>query len=181
MAPALRAWFPDVAPHDDHDGVRGKTLKLVMLGLADGANEDGTGARPGIRTLALFAQCHPETVVHALAALVALGAISLDRPAHSNRAATYTVDLNWLHERTAERHRPKTLRAGHPRAEPRTGNPRAARGSDPRAARGSDPRISVLPVSTSPDETVCTRPTPPPWVVRGMSHLDWLREQRGEP
>ena len=179
MAPTLRATFPDVLAHDGHPGSLGTTLKLVALGLADGANEDGTGAHPGVRTLALFAQCHTATVVRALAALVELGAISLEREAHASRPASYAVNVGWMYAHTPEPHRPRHPRAHGARAE--TNDPHA-RGSahQMRAPRADLVRaIPFFPFLRPPTKPLCTRPTPPPWVIRGISHSAWLDEQRG--
>lgn len=50
--------------------------KLVLIALADSANDDGTGAFPGVSTIAEYANCDPRTVRRQLAALEAEGLIS---------------------------------------------------------------------------------------------------------
>lgn len=48
---------------------------LVLIGLADHANDDGTEARPSVATLAKYARCSPRTVHNKLRALEAAGLI----------------------------------------------------------------------------------------------------------
>lgn len=64
---SLRAmlWALNDAPVDDAQTV------LVLIGLADNANDDGTGSWPAVSTLAQRARCHPRTVQRHLQALKA--------------------------------------------------------------------------------------------------------------
>jgi hypothetical protein len=151
MAPVLRATLPDIPGTPDHPGTTGQTLKLVALALADSANEDGTGARPGVRTAALFAQVHTSTVVRALAYLVELGAVTLTDPGGPGRCATYTVHVGWFHEQID---RPRDRRSCPPSRAPyaqgaRAPHAREARAPDAREARAPDARSYVPPSVTS--------------------------------
>lgn len=68
---SLRAmlWALNEAPVDDAQSV------LVLLGLADNADEDGRAAWPSVATLAERARCSPRTVHRHLSALKAAGVI----------------------------------------------------------------------------------------------------------
>jgi hypothetical protein len=59
-------WALNEAPVDDAQTV------LVLIGLADNANEDGTGSWPSVQTLAERARCSPRTVQRHLATLKTL-------------------------------------------------------------------------------------------------------------
>lgn len=150
MAPVLRAQLPDIPGGPDGKGTTAQTLKLVSLALADAANEDGTGARPGVRTMAQFAQCHTDTVCRAIAHLVDLGAIELESPSGVGKAATYTVHTDWYTVRAtlAGTRRPGPVR-GPAAQDDDAAQPREARGPEPRKARGPEPR-SYVPTSLRP-------------------------------
>lgn len=60
-----------------HDApVADPTATLVLIGLADHAADDGTGAWPGRATLARYARCSTDTVDRRLAQLVEAGVIA---------------------------------------------------------------------------------------------------------
>ena len=176
MAPVLRAQFPDIAGTAHDKGCLGTTLKLICLGLADAANEDGSGAHPGIRRLADFAQCCPDTAVRALHHLVQIGAITQTGDAQPPKlAATYRVNLGWVELAVCTRHR-----ASQPRDTERASQPRGSRGPEPRGSRGPEPRSSVPPSIRPADEDVGgSVPTQPPWQRQGISQAEWLRRHTG--
>lgn len=73
---------------------------LVLIGLADHAAEDGTGARPSAATLAQYARCSSRTVYKKLAALMDAGLIwhgDQQAVAHlrgDRRPTVYDLDIN---------------------------------------------------------------------------------------
>lgn len=74
----------------------GTQAKLVLIGLADHARADGTEARPGVKTLAQYAECSERTVQRHLTALVREGIISVDRKGGGRRATAYRIHLREL-------------------------------------------------------------------------------------
>ena len=162
MAPALRAYVPDLSiiPGCDR-GSDGLTMKIVLLGLADGANEDGTNTHPGVRTLAEFAQCHTATVVRALRGLEHLGAIHKTAPGGPGICATYTVNLEWVAA--------QSLRASETRKQPSAPRARKARAPEARSSRAPEARSSVLPSDTSCPAASSDHDAPngyvPPWFI----------------
>lgn len=53
------------------------TLKLVLMGYANHAHADGTGAWPAVATIARYAECSPRTVQRAIRALVDRGFLTV--------------------------------------------------------------------------------------------------------
>ncbi|NAZ73925.1 hypothetical protein GTQ99_00570 [Kineococcus sp. T13] len=54
--------------------------RLILLAIADEANDDGGNAFPSMRRLALKANCNKDTVVEAIRRLEALGELEVKRP-----------------------------------------------------------------------------------------------------
>lgn len=151
MAPALRAYVPDLArgtvPGNRY-GVSGHVMKLVLIGLADAAGEDGTGARPGIRSLALHAQCTLDTAGMALRGLEHLGAIMRTDRSGPGRNARWTINLAWLAAQCLA-----CNIAGDPRGlcpwHRMMGPTRDERAGRPATSARVDPRENVNPSRTS--------------------------------
>ncbi len=70
MTVLTMAWALKKAPVPDDP-----LAHLVLIGLADHANDDGTGAFPSVRTLAGYARCTPRTVQAKLRVLEAASLI----------------------------------------------------------------------------------------------------------
>lgn len=184
MAPVLKSHIPDVAGDPDARdprGSHGATLKLIALGLADSANEDGTGAHPGIRDLAQFAQCHPSTVVRGLRALVALGLIEQTDPGGPGTCATYRVHVERFTDAMPRRYLRTLPRAPRAREAERAAQAREARASEAREARASEARSYVPPSVTNCGADAATSAPPraiPPWRAAGITRDVWLEQQR---
>lgn len=71
----------------------GTQAKMVLLGLADHAHADGREARPGVRTLAQYAECSERTVQRHLRSLEDAGFISLQRAGGGRNPKTYAISL----------------------------------------------------------------------------------------
>lgn len=76
---------------------------LVLIGLADHAGDDGTGARPSATTLAEYARCSVRTVRYRLKALEAAGLIrrgdqrSVEHLRADRRPVVYDLMVNGVH------------------------------------------------------------------------------------
>lgn len=146
----LDAHIPDRNARRDVDnraryGCSGHVMKLVLLSMADRADEHGYGAHPGIRELARRAQVHTDTVQIALAHLSIDGLIRCADPGTNRRSGRWNLDLEVIHRCAGE---PRALENRHPRAE---------RGSDPRAERGSGPaQDSIRHTTLEADASVST-------------------------
>ena len=125
MAPVLRADIPAVPARADRRpdprGCDGATLKLVLIGLSDGADEHGRGARRGLRTLAMMAQCHTTTAARALVCLEELGAIHRITRGGGLHSARYDIDMAWV-ARAIERAEQKQQVKTHCAPEARNGS-----------------------------------------------------------
>lgn len=137
VSAVLAAKLPDVDAAPDLDraaryGCSGRVLKLLLLGLADRADDNGANAWPGIRELSRVAMCSLDTVRVGLAHLQLLGlAYRVDHPADGRRADVWSIDLDAVHNlcTTVRATRAPTDRATRAHS---TGQTRAvARGSGP--------------------------------------------------
>lgn len=100
VSAVLAAQLPDVEAAPDLDpaaryGCSGRMLKLLLLGLADRADEHGANAWPGIRELSRVAMCSLDTVRIGLAHLQLLGlAYRVAHPADGRRPDVWAIDLD---------------------------------------------------------------------------------------
>lgn len=67
--------------------------KMVLLGLADHASNDGSDAWPSVATLAQYAECSERTVQRHLHSLVDAGLIQVQRESDRRTPTTYAVCL----------------------------------------------------------------------------------------
>jgi hypothetical protein len=59
--------------------------RVILLAIADEADDDGRNAFPSIRRLAMKANCHTDTVVEAIKRLEGLGELEVVRPERQGR------------------------------------------------------------------------------------------------
>jgi hypothetical protein len=59
--------------------------RLVLLAIADEADDEGRNAFPSIRRLASKANCHPDTVIECIKRLEGLGELNVVRPEKQGR------------------------------------------------------------------------------------------------
>jgi hypothetical protein len=137
----------DVPADDRRRGTRALVLRSVANALADSADNDGTGARPGIRTLARRAGVHTATAGTALEALIALGLVELERPTDGRHAARYRLAVDNLQCKGLVRDSESRTNPAESRA--------LARDSEARGLRDSGVAQDVL-TSVRPDETAPT-------------------------
>lgn len=166
----LAATIPDRPARPDLDpvaryGSSGRVLKLILLGLADRADELGQSAWPGIRNLSLAAQCTMDTTRIGLVQLRLDQLIWRTHHGDERHADVYALDLSAILELVPKR-------AGHPRSQPPVDElaTRALRAGQTRApARGSGPAhnapTSVHPATTDVVASLstcieCGRPVP---------------------
>lgn len=85
MSKEARDYVWDHAPIDDARRL------LILLSLADVADENGGNAFPSVGRLARDSRCNSRTVQRHLAAMVADGTLTVDRPASQHRPTTYRI------------------------------------------------------------------------------------------
>lgn len=96
------SWFPDAASRPDDPnpalriGVSGRVLKSVATVIALRARDNGSGAHPGLRQIALSAQINYSTARRAIAHLLADEWIFLERRGDKRRSDTYALNLRKL-------------------------------------------------------------------------------------
>lgn len=148
----LDARIPDVPPRPEIDqaaryGCSGRVLKLVLLALANRADDQGHNSHPGVRACARIAQCDQNTATVALAHLRIDGLIHRTAAGGRTRADTYSLALDELAALSTGvwvTHTP-TTRATH--------TPRVGQTHPP--ARGSDPHTtSIRPVHPATSDVV---------------------------
>ena len=93
----LSATFPDMPPGPGRRyGVGHHALQLTAVAVAYQANQDGGGARPGLRRLAARTSSSIDSVKNALHALVELRVLHLTAASNGRQPDEYRVDLTVL-------------------------------------------------------------------------------------
>ncbi len=67
-----------------HSAAKGNE-RLVLLCIADEADDEGRNAFPSIRRIAMKANCHPDTVIECVKALELMGELEVKRPLKQGR------------------------------------------------------------------------------------------------
>jgi hypothetical protein len=75
------------------------TRKLILIALAEKADNDGRNAFPSVATLARYAECDERTVQRSLRLLEKEGWIVCESPARRNRPRNYTLMVDKLEGR----------------------------------------------------------------------------------
>lgn len=133
-----------------HSESRGNA-RLVLLAIADRANDDGTDAWPSIRTIAEKARVSERTAIRSVQALEELGELAVERSTGGHRSNSYRVVMDPAR--------------GDSLAEPRADN------LSPRQVVRGDTADRAEVTLVSPDTSL--RPDPPqPPASGGRPHCD---------
>jgi hypothetical protein len=81
----------------------GTQAKMILLGLAEHARNDGSEAWPSVRTLAAYAECHERTVQRHLRTLEAAGLVRMQREARGSQPRCWKISLSALTALTPSR------------------------------------------------------------------------------
>jgi len=93
MSAIFETEFPSTLPDSEGNGVRASTLKVVLLAIADHANDEGESAYPGLTRLELKTGLSRQGIISALDALKFSGIISVDGERSKLNTNSYTVNL----------------------------------------------------------------------------------------
>lgn len=114
--------------------------RLVLLAIADEANDNGENAFPSIRTIAEKVNCHTDTVIECIKSLEALGELQVIRPERQGRGHfnRYKVLVENIGKPDALRAR--SARAGDRKSTDQTGYLRGSARANPSTDPYTDPR-----------------------------------------
>ena len=93
MSAIFETEFPPTLPDSEGNGVRSATLKVVLLAIADHANDEGESAYPGLTRLELKTGLSRQGIVSAIDSLKFNGVLSVSEERSKLNTNSYTINL----------------------------------------------------------------------------------------